>query len=218
MKWGDLLRVKAEFPINLWPNAAQAYHRWIRDVDHARTSPTTSSPASCSRPAAATSASPRSTSTARCRAGSRRAHRAGRGADVHGHARRAAGRKERLAGMAAFFSQVGYKSTGGVEGGDRLLRSREGRRRRDGPRAVVSRRHDGSRLARRQDPREVFADWLIAPEEPLVHPQHRQPRLVLAAGPRHRPRAGRHPARQPAEQSGAAGLPGEGTGRRAATT
>ncbi len=28
-KWSDLLRVKAEFPINLWPNAAQAYHRWI---------------------------------------------------------------------------------------------------------------------------------------------------------------------------------------------
>ena len=32
MKWSDLLRVKAEFPINLWPNAAQAYHRWIRAV------------------------------------------------------------------------------------------------------------------------------------------------------------------------------------------
>jgi hypothetical protein len=30
MKWGDVLRVKAEFPINLWPNAVQAYHRWIR--------------------------------------------------------------------------------------------------------------------------------------------------------------------------------------------
>ena len=30
MKWSDLLRVKAEFPISLWPNAAQAYHRWIR--------------------------------------------------------------------------------------------------------------------------------------------------------------------------------------------
>ncbi len=29
MKWGDLLRVKAEFPIKLWPNAAQAYHRWV---------------------------------------------------------------------------------------------------------------------------------------------------------------------------------------------
>lgn len=29
MKWSDALRVKSEFPINLWPNAAQAYHRWI---------------------------------------------------------------------------------------------------------------------------------------------------------------------------------------------
>jgi len=29
MKWSDLLRIKAEFPINLWPNAAQAYHHWI---------------------------------------------------------------------------------------------------------------------------------------------------------------------------------------------
>jgi|GEM_PF-155820 len=27
MKWSDLLRVKSEFPINLWPNAVQAYHR-----------------------------------------------------------------------------------------------------------------------------------------------------------------------------------------------
>ncbi len=31
MKWSDLLRVKAEFPVNLWPNAAQAFHRWIRE-------------------------------------------------------------------------------------------------------------------------------------------------------------------------------------------
>jgi len=31
LKWCDLLRVKAEFPINLWPNAVQAYHRWIHD-------------------------------------------------------------------------------------------------------------------------------------------------------------------------------------------
>ena len=32
LKWCDLLRVKAEFPINLWPNAVQAYHRWIQDA------------------------------------------------------------------------------------------------------------------------------------------------------------------------------------------
>jgi len=30
MKWADLLRIKAEFPINLWPNAAELYHRCIR--------------------------------------------------------------------------------------------------------------------------------------------------------------------------------------------
>ncbi|MGC8804413.1 MAG: DUF1553 domain-containing protein, partial [Candidatus Ratteibacteria bacterium] len=29
MKWCDILRVKSEYPINLWPNAVQAYHRWI---------------------------------------------------------------------------------------------------------------------------------------------------------------------------------------------
>ncbi|MCB9882570.1 MAG: DUF1553 domain-containing protein [Planctomycetes bacterium] len=29
LRWCDWLRVKSEFPINLWPNAVQAYHRWI---------------------------------------------------------------------------------------------------------------------------------------------------------------------------------------------
>jgi hypothetical protein len=32
LKWGDLLRIKAEFPIDLWPNAAQSYHRWVHDA------------------------------------------------------------------------------------------------------------------------------------------------------------------------------------------
>jgi len=32
LKWCDLLRVKAEFPSNLWPNAVQAYHRWVLDA------------------------------------------------------------------------------------------------------------------------------------------------------------------------------------------
>ncbi len=30
MKWADVLRIKAEFPVNLWPNAARAYHRWVQ--------------------------------------------------------------------------------------------------------------------------------------------------------------------------------------------
>ena len=32
MRWANLLRVKSEFPINLWPNAVQAYHHWIRQA------------------------------------------------------------------------------------------------------------------------------------------------------------------------------------------
>ncbi len=31
LKWGDLMRIKSEYPSNLWPNAVQAYHHWIRD-------------------------------------------------------------------------------------------------------------------------------------------------------------------------------------------
>ena len=30
LKWSDALRIKAEFPINLWPDAAAAYHHWVR--------------------------------------------------------------------------------------------------------------------------------------------------------------------------------------------
>lgn len=32
LKWCDMLRVKSEFPINLWPNATQAYNRWIYEA------------------------------------------------------------------------------------------------------------------------------------------------------------------------------------------
>ncbi len=32
LKWCDVLRVKAEFPINLWPNAVQAYRRWVYEA------------------------------------------------------------------------------------------------------------------------------------------------------------------------------------------
>jgi hypothetical protein len=34
LKWCDILRVKAEFPINLWPNGVQAYYRWIHNAIH----------------------------------------------------------------------------------------------------------------------------------------------------------------------------------------
>ena len=31
MRFADMLRIKSEFPINLWPNAVQFYHRTVRD-------------------------------------------------------------------------------------------------------------------------------------------------------------------------------------------
>src|ERR1035441_2584853 len=34
MRWSEVLRVKSEFPINLWPNAVQSYYRWIRSEEH----------------------------------------------------------------------------------------------------------------------------------------------------------------------------------------
>ena len=32
LKLSDILRVKSEFPIKLWPNAVQAYYRWIHNA------------------------------------------------------------------------------------------------------------------------------------------------------------------------------------------
>lgn len=30
-RWGDMLRIKSEFPSDLWPNGVQAYNRWIHE-------------------------------------------------------------------------------------------------------------------------------------------------------------------------------------------
>jgi hypothetical protein len=31
MQWGDLLRIKSEYPVRVWPKGVQAYHRWVRE-------------------------------------------------------------------------------------------------------------------------------------------------------------------------------------------
>ena len=126
MKWSDLLRVKAEFPINLWPNAAQAYHRWIR---------------TCLKENMPYDQFVREMLTAsgsNFRVPPVNFYRAMQNREPQGIAQAVAltfmgtraekWPKDRLAGMAAFFSQVGYKSTARVEGGDRLLRSRQDQR------------------------------------------------------------------------------------------
>ncbi len=30
LKWGDLLRIKSEYPVRVWPKGVQTYHRWVR--------------------------------------------------------------------------------------------------------------------------------------------------------------------------------------------
>ena len=178
-----------------------------------RTCPTTGSSARCSPPAAAISAC-RQVNFYRAVQSQRAAgHRPGRGPDVHG---RRGPRSGRRTGWPAWRPSSPRSATSRPRNGRK--RSSSSTRTKAAEARSRSRRRSFP-TARRpscspdQDPREVFADWLIDAEESLVRPQHRQPHLVLAAGARHHPRAGRHPARQPAEQSRAAGLPGAGTGR-----
>jgi len=110
MKWSDLLRVKAEFPINLWPNAAQAYHRWIRTCIKENkpydrfVREMLLANGSCFREPqvnfyrAMQNREPQAIAQAV--------------ALTFMGARAEQWPKDRLSGLAAFFSQLGYKSTG----------------------------------------------------------------------------------------------------------
>ena len=31
LKWGDILKIKGEYPSNLWPKGVQTYYQWVRD-------------------------------------------------------------------------------------------------------------------------------------------------------------------------------------------
>jgi hypothetical protein len=165
MKWADLLRVKAEFPINLWPNAAQAYHRWISDslrenkpYDRFVRELLTSSGSNFRVPPV-------------------NFYRAIQGKEpeaiAHAVALTFLGErsdkwpKERLEGMTVFFSYVGFKPSKEWKEEivffdlEEALRQSSG----DAPRAVFP---DGTtvELSSDQDPRRVFANWLIGPQNP----------------------------------------------------
>ena len=166
MKWGDLLRVKAEFPINLWPNAVQAYHRWIRTCieenvpyDQFVREMLTASGSNFRVPQvnfyrAVQSNQPQAIAQAV--------------ALTFMGVRTESWPEERWSGMAAFFSQIGYKPTAEwkeeIVFFDSLKAASETAAGAWGT-AVFA---DGTqvRLFADRDPREVFADWLIAPENP----------------------------------------------------
>jgi hypothetical protein len=162
MKWGDLLRVKAEFPINLWPNAVQAYHQWIR---------------ACLRENVPYDRFARELLTAsgsNFRVPPVNFYRAAQNREPAGLAQAVAltflgARADRwpsneLAGLAAFFSQVGRKATG--EWKEEIVYFDPGLATNGLWQAA--RLPDGRsvRLSGDQDPRVVFADWVLAPGNP----------------------------------------------------
>jgi hypothetical protein len=158
MKWSDLLRVKAEFPINLWPNAAQGYYRWIRSgirsnqpYDRFVRDLLTASGSNFRVPQvnfyrAVQSKEPQALAQAVALA-------------FMGE-RAEKWPKERLSGMAAFFSAVSFKST--AEWKEEIVLHDPEKFASAGTGAVFP---DGTRitLPPDRDPRELFADWLVSP-------------------------------------------------------
>jgi len=166
MKWGDLLRVKAEFPINLWPNAVQAYHRWIRtsikkNVPYDR----------FVRELLVSSGS-------NFRVPPVNFYRAMQSKEPEAIAQVVAltfmgvraenWKKERLSGMAGFFSQVGFKTT--AEWKEEIVYFDPNRATSPGTgKATMKAVFPNGKLAKLspdKDPREIFADWLITPKNP----------------------------------------------------
>ena len=159
LKWCDLLRVKAEFPINLWPNAVQAYHRWIRDAvkqnrpyDQFVRDLLTSSGSNFRVPPV---------NFYRAIQGHEPATIAEAAALTFMGVRMANWPEARRAGMTAFFSRVAYKPT--AEWKEEIVYLDPAP---SHPMEAVF--PDGSRVTIEpgQDPRRVFADWLITPDNP----------------------------------------------------
>ena len=240
MKWSDILRVKAEFPVKVWPNAAQAYHRWVwesiaqnkpynqfvRELLTSSGSNFRVGPVNFYR--AIQDKTPEGIATA--------VGLALMGTRVH------LWPEDRRAGMAVFFSQVGYKPTsewkeeivfwdplksiavpGSIAPGvDAVAKSVTVTNQipqalaeplsENGPLEAVFPDGTKTTIPPNRDPREVFADWLIAAGKPLACESHRQPYLGVGDGTRHYPRAGRYPGGQPAQQPRTLGLLGAGAG------
>jgi len=163
MKWGDILRVKSEFPVNLWPNAAQAYDRWIR------TSLRQNIPYSefARQLLTAGGSNFRNPPVNFIRsAGSREPSALAAAAALTFLGERTDGWKPaRQADLAFFFSRVGFKASG--EWKEEIVYFLPPA---DGA-AVTATLPDGSKVAvpPTADPREVFAQWLItSPTSPFA--------------------------------------------------
>ncbi|MDP6545871.1 MAG: DUF1553 domain-containing protein [Phycisphaerae bacterium] len=165
-KWSDLLRVKAEFPINLWPNAAQAYHHWIRvgikenkPYDKFVREILTSSGSNFRVPQvnfyrALQSKAPEAFAQAV--------------ALTFMGTRADKWKKDRLAGMAVIFSQIGFKKT--AEWKEEVVYFDSLKAARNAASGALKKAMfpDGTpaALTESKDPRVVFADWLTKARNP----------------------------------------------------
>jgi hypothetical protein len=162
MKWSDVLRVKAEFPVNLWPNAAQAYHRWILAAVRSN------------QPLDRFARELLTANGSNFRNGPVNFYRAVSSREPAGLAQAVAlvflGERterwpaERTAGLAAFFSQVAYKGTG--EWKEEIVYFDPAKA---AAAAVAAARYpDGcpAALSPDRDARLDFAAWLTAPGNP----------------------------------------------------
>jgi len=176
LKWGDLLKVKSEYPSNLWPNAVQAYHRWIwesiarnkpydqfaRELIVSGGSNFRNSEVNFYRAFLRRTPQQLADAAALIFMGARLGC-----ASCHGHPVEEWTREDNL-GMAAFFAKVGYKKT--QEWKEEIIYFRpKGSLRHPRTRAVVKPAFlDGETLylAPNEDPRVKFAEWLTSPENP----------------------------------------------------
>ncbi|RKY11503.1 MAG: hypothetical protein DRP65_04080 [Planctomycetota bacterium] len=159
LKWCDLLRVKAEFPINLWPNAVQAYHRWILDAirknmsyDEFARELLTSSGSNFRVP---------QVNFYRAIQGHEPGSIAEAVALTFMGVRLEKWPKEKREGMEAFFSRVAYKTT--AEWKEEIVYLDP-----TATEALHAVFPDGTtvKIQADKDPREVFADWLVTPKNP----------------------------------------------------
>lgn len=162
MKWCDLLRVKAEFPVNLWPNGVQAYYRWLvtslrenKPYDEFVRELLTSSGSNFRDPRVNFYRSTQSTDPKEL---ARSVALTFMGVRVkHWPAKK-------LEEMAKFFSYVGYKST--AEWKEEIVYFDAQKLRERGPHPATLPDGTTVQLTADQDPRIVFADWLIDDKNP----------------------------------------------------
>jgi hypothetical protein len=161
-KWSDLLRIKAEFPINLWPNAAQAYHRWVRTAIRDNL------------PYDQFARELLTASGSNFRVGPANFFRAVQSREPAALARAVAltfmgTRAEKwpenqLDAMAMCFRYIGYKATG--EWKEEIVFFDPNKLPPGGRAATIFPDQTVAHLSADRDPRAVFADWLIRPENP----------------------------------------------------